>query len=41
MMTIGQLSQKTGMTIQTIRYYEEKGIIIPDSYNKRGDRLFK
>ncbi|MFQ6324174.1 MerR family transcriptional regulator [Lactococcus garvieae] len=41
MMTIGQLSKKTGMTIRTIRYYEEKGIIIPDSYNQRGDRLFK
>ncbi len=39
-MTIGELARKTRLTIRTIRYYEELGLIKPQSRSKGGFRLF-
>ena len=35
--TIGQMSEKIGLSIDTLRYYEKEGLIIPkrDSNNRR------
>lgn len=40
MLTIGQLAKKTGLTVRSIRWYEENGIISPDAFNSSGHRLF-
>ncbi len=39
-MKIGELARKTGLTLRTIRYYEELGLIKPQSRSKGGFRLF-
>ncbi len=39
-MTIGEISDKTGLTIHTIRYYEKDGIIFPIKRGKGNIRCF-
>ncbi|KMK75877.1 MerR family transcriptional regulator [Alkalihalobacillus pseudalcaliphilus] len=38
--TISQFGRKTGMTVRTLRFYEEIGVLIPTEYNKAGHRLY-
>lgn len=39
-MQIGEVSQLTGLSLRTIRFYEEVGILAPASRTKGGFRLF-
>ncbi|MFQ5637072.1 MAG: MerR family DNA-binding transcriptional regulator [bacterium] len=39
-MKIGELARETGLTIRTIRYYEELGLLQPLQRSKGGFRLF-
>lgn len=38
--TIGKLSSKTGVNIETIRYYEKEGILPPPPRTKSGYRIY-
>lgn len=40
MYTIGQFAKKTGLTIRTLRYYDEKGLVKPASLTEGGQRLY-
>ncbi|MGG4195031.1 MULTISPECIES: MerR family transcriptional regulator [unclassified Paenibacillus] len=40
MLTIGQLSARTGMTIRTLRYYDKLGLLTPSDYKEGGHRLY-
>ena len=40
-MKIAEASQKFGMSIQTLRYYEREGIIPPVHRNKNGIRDYQ
>ena len=39
-MTIGQLAKKTGLNVQTIRYYERIGLIEKPDTNEAGYRIY-
>jgi len=39
-LTIGQLAERTGVTVSAIRFYEDKGLVQP-SRNAGGQRRFK
>ncbi|MBB6732819.1 MerR family transcriptional regulator [Cohnella zeiphila] len=39
--TIGQVAEKTGLSIHTIRYYEKEGILPIIKRNKSGTRIFE
>ncbi|MFT3811111.1 MAG: redox-sensitive transcriptional activator SoxR [Micropepsaceae bacterium] len=39
LLTIGQLSQRTGLSVSAIRFYEEKGLVSP-ARNAGGQRRF-
>lgn len=39
-MTIGMLAQASGVTIDTVRYYERQGLISPDGRTEAGYRQF-
>lgn len=38
--TAGEFAKKAGVTIRTIRYYDEKGLLKPFGYNSSGYRLY-
>ncbi|HRC63337.1 MAG TPA: MerR family transcriptional regulator [Dehalococcoidia bacterium] len=38
--TIGEVAQRTGLTVSAIRYYEAEGIVAPASRTEAGYRLF-
>lgn len=40
MLTIGQLSNHTGETVRTLRYYDKIGLLIPSDYKEGGHRLY-
>lgn len=40
MLTIGQLSARTGITIRTLRYYDKLGLLTPSDYKEGGHRLY-
>lgn len=40
MYSIGQLSKKTGVTIRTLDYYDEVGLVVPSSATDGGHRLY-
>jgi len=40
MLRIGQLATRTGFTAKTLRYYEEAGLLRPDSRSESGYRLY-
>ncbi|MBY7141874.1 MerR family transcriptional regulator [Virgibacillus sp. NKC19-3] len=40
MYSIGQLSKKTGVTVRTLDYYDEIGLITPSSSTEGGHRLY-
>ncbi len=39
-MQIGEVAQRTGLSLRTIRYYEEMGLIRPSSRSAGGFRLY-
>lgn len=40
MLSIGDLSRRTGVKVPTIRYYEEKGLIDPPARSEGGQRRY-
>jgi DNA-binding transcriptional MerR regulator len=40
MMTIGTLAEKTGVGIETIRYYERRNLVLPVARKASGYRVF-
>ncbi|SHE11718.1 HTH-type transcriptional activator tipA [Chlamydia abortus] len=40
MYSIGQLSKKTGVTVRTLDYYDEVGLVVPSSATDGGHRLY-
>lgn len=40
LLKIGQLAKESGVTIDTIRFYEDKGLIKPDSRSDSGYRYY-
>jgi DNA-binding transcriptional MerR regulator len=41
LMQIGDLAKRAGLTLRTIRYYEERGLIEPAARSKGGFRLYE
>jgi len=39
-LTIGRVARKAGVNIQTVRYYERRGLVSPESYRDSGYRLY-
>ncbi|MBI2852265.1 MAG: MerR family transcriptional regulator [Chloroflexi bacterium] len=37
---IGELARRAGVTIRTVRYYEEKGLVVPADVTSGGIRLY-
>ena len=37
---IGQLATQTGVNVQTVRYYERRGIVIPPARSRSGYRIY-
>ena len=40
LITVGELAEQTGLNPRTIRYWEERGIILPDGRSTGGFRLY-
>lgn len=40
LMQIGEVADKTGLSLRTIRYYEEVGIVVPSARSQGGFRLY-
>ncbi|WP_256670364.1 MerR family transcriptional regulator [Nocardia cyriacigeorgica] len=38
--TIGALAERTGLTVKTIRFYSDKGIVPPTAHSPTGYRLY-
>jgi MerR family mercuric resistance operon transcriptional regulator/MerR family gold-responsive transcriptional activator of gol and ges genes len=39
-LTIGRLAKQAGVNIDTVRYYERRGLLSPDAYRDSGYRLY-
>ncbi|WND34389.1 MerR family transcriptional regulator [Streptomyces sp. BB1-1-1] len=39
-MQIGQVAERTGLSLRTIRHYEEVGLVVPSARSKGGFRLY-
>ena len=39
-LTIGRLAKQAGVNIDTVRYYERRGLLSPDGYRESGYRLY-
>jgi len=39
-MQIGEVSERTGLSLRTIRYYEEVGLVVPSARSQGGFRLY-
>lgn len=39
-MTVGEVAKKTGTTVRTLQYYDEKGILTPTLLSENGRRLY-
>ncbi|MDP9353975.1 MAG: MerR family transcriptional regulator [Chloroflexota bacterium] len=39
-MQIGQVAERTGLSLRTIRFYEENGLVIPTARSEGGFRLY-
>jgi MerR family transcriptional regulator, copper efflux regulator len=37
---IGQVAERTGLSLRTIRFYEESGLVVPTSRSEGGFRLY-
>ncbi|SCG62233.1 MerR family transcriptional regulator [Micromonospora halophytica] len=40
LMQIGEVAERTGLSLRTIRYYEEVGLIVPSARSQGGFRLY-
>jgi MerR family transcriptional regulator, copper efflux regulator len=40
LMQIGQVAERTGLSLRTIRFYEENGLVIPSARSDGGFRLY-
>ena len=40
LMQIGQVAERTGLSLRTIRFYEEEGLVVPTSRTEGGFRLY-
>jgi MerR family copper efflux transcriptional regulator len=40
LMQIGQVAERTGLSLRTIRFYEENGLVIPSARSEGGFRLY-
>lgn len=40
LMTVGQLSKRTGASVRTIQYYDQKGLLIPSVKGQKNLRLY-
>ncbi|WP_244274216.1 MerR family transcriptional regulator [Geodermatophilus obscurus] len=40
LMQIGQVADRTGLSLRTIRFYEENGLVIPPARSEGGFRLY-
>lgn len=39
-MTVGELARKAGVTVRTIQYYDQKGLLAPSAKGPQGQRLY-
>ncbi|MEW2636418.1 MerR family transcriptional regulator [Streptomyces sp. NPDC048389] len=39
-MQIGEVAERTGLSLRTIRHYEEVGLVVPSARSKGGFRLY-
>lgn len=39
-MTVGDLARKAGVTVRTIQYYDQKGLLTPSAKGPQGQRLY-
>ncbi|WP_019854139.1 MerR family transcriptional regulator [Actinopolyspora mortivallis] len=39
-MRIGEVAERTGLSLRTIRYYEEVGLVVPSARSQGGFRLY-
>ncbi|WP_199757756.1 MerR family transcriptional regulator [Micromonospora sp. Llam0] len=39
-MQIGEVAERTGLSLRTIRYYEEVGVVVPSARSQGGFRLY-
>jgi DNA-binding transcriptional MerR regulator len=37
---VGELAEKTGITVRTLHHYHEKGLLIPSGINEAGYRMY-
>ncbi|MDP5182118.1 MerR family transcriptional regulator [Blastococcus sp. BMG 814] len=40
LLQIGQVAERTGLSLRTIRWYEEEGLVVPTSRTEGGFRLY-
>jgi MerR family copper efflux transcriptional regulator len=40
LLQIGQVAERTGMSLRTIRFYEENGLVVPTARSEGGFRLY-
>ena len=40
LLRIGQVAERTGLSLRTIRFYEENGLVIPTARSEGGFRLY-
>jgi DNA-binding transcriptional MerR regulator len=40
LMQIGQVADRTGLSLRTIRFYEEEGLVVPSARSEGGFRLY-
>ncbi|MFI5593147.1 MerR family transcriptional regulator [Amycolatopsis sp. NPDC051758] len=40
-MQIGEVAERTGLSLRTIRYYEEVGLVVPSARSQGGFRLYR
>ena len=39
-MTVGELAEKAGVTVRTLQYYDQKGLLAPSVKGTRNQRLY-
>ena len=40
LLQIGQVAERTGLSLRTIRFYEENGLVVPTARSEGGFRLY-
>ena len=40
LMTVGELASRVGVTVRTIQYYDQKGLLHPSSKSEQNQRLY-